>query len=88
MPHEEARCRRGLVRLMLRLPAVRSELQILSARSDEVKSLCGAFEDAHATLETLRRSGRPQIDAAVIEYQNLCDDIESDILSLCRKEMD
>ena len=77
--------RRGLVKLMLRLPAVRGRLQILSATNAGIFSLCGAFEEASSTLDRLR-SEDSQVDPIVLrEYELLCEEIEQDILERCRR---
>ena len=57
MQMEAARNRKGLMKLMLRMPALRGQLQLLSVRNEDVFNLCGAFDDASVTLERLRKSG-------------------------------
>jgi hypothetical protein len=74
--------RRGLLKLMLRMPAVRDKLQRLSA-NEEVLALCGAFEDASSTLERLQRDRSDVNLATIIEYEELCRDIEREILEIC-----
>jgi hypothetical protein len=75
--------RRGLVKLMLKMPALRGRLQILSATNSAVFSLCGAYEEASATLERLRKE-KSQVDrSVVIEYEDLCEDIEREIIEIC-----
>src|SRR5262245_3650392 len=77
--------RRGLVKLMLKLPAVRGRLQILSATNAGVFSRCGAFEEASSTLDRLR-SEDSQVNPIVLrEYETLCEEIEQDILERCRR---
>ena len=41
--------RRGLLKLMLRMPELRDRLRELSLTDDDFLSLCGAFEDASTT---------------------------------------
>jgi hypothetical protein len=83
MSFEIEQNRRGLVRLMLKLPALRGRLQILSATNAGVFSLCGAFEEASATLDRLRKENS-QVDPAVIrEYETLCEEIEREIIEMC-----
>ena len=75
--------RRGLIRLMLRMPALRGRLQILSATNAGMFSLCGAFEEASATLDRLRKE-KSRVEQSVIrEYETLCEDIEREIIEMC-----
>jgi hypothetical protein len=83
-PSEAQINRRGLLKLMLRMPAVRDRLQLLSA-NDDVLALCGAFEDASATLERLQRERTSINFTAIVEYQELCRDIEREILEICNQ---
>jgi len=71
---------------MLRMPALRGELQLLSARNDDFRSLCSAFEDAQATLERLRTSQQCQNSPEIAEYERICSEIEDDILSIYMKD--
>jgi hypothetical protein len=85
MSFEIEQNRRGLVKLMLKMPALRGRLQILSATNAGMFSLCGAFEEASTTLERLRKE-KTQVDQAVVrEYETLCDDIEREIIAMCGK---
>lgn len=83
MPNETEHNRRGLVKLMLRLPALRGKLQIASATNPELFSLCGAFEDASSTLDRLRKEKTTVNQAVIREYETLCEEIEHDIIELC-----
>ncbi|KAB0679056.1 hypothetical protein [Aureimonas leprariae] len=75
--------RRGLAKLMLRLPALRGELQVSFAHSEEVASLCSAFDEATATLDRLRRE-RAAADAAILaEYETVCREIEAELIRHC-----
>jgi hypothetical protein len=85
MPSETEHNRRGLVKLMLKMPALRGRLQILSATNPGVFGLCGAFEDASSTLERLRKEKSPADRAVVHEYETLCAEIEEEIIELCNK---
>jgi hypothetical protein len=75
--------RRGLMKLMLRMPALRGRLQLLSAANAEMLGLCGAFEDASSTLDRLRRENSPQDRATTKEYEALCEEIETQIIEMC-----
>ena len=83
MSSEIEQNRRGLVKLMLKMPALRGRLQILSATNAGVFSLCGAFEEASSTLDRLRKE-RTLVEPSVIhEYETLCEDIEREIIDMC-----
>ncbi|KQV27305.1 hypothetical protein ASC96_16000 [Rhizobium sp. Root1204] len=76
---------KGLWKLMLRLPALRGQLQILSVRNTSLLSLCDAFQDASSTLDSLRKY--PNADSAIIrEYEILCSEIESEVIEICLSE--
>ena len=75
--------RRGLVKLMLKMPALRGRLQILGATNAGMFSLCGAFEEASATLDRLRKEESLVEPSVVREYEALCDDIEREIIEMC-----
>lgn len=73
---------KGLWKLMLKLPALRGQLQILSARNTSLLSLCDAFYDASSTLDSLRKD--PKADSAIIhEYETLCSEIEGEVIEIC-----
>ncbi|CAN7675130.1 hypothetical protein [Mesorhizobium sp. LjRoot246] len=76
--------RRGLIKLMLKMPALRGRLQILSATNPDLLSLCGAFEDASAMLERLRAEKGNGNRAAIAEYEELCVELENDIIRMCQ----
>ena len=69
--------------MMLKMPALRGRLQILSIRDPEVLSLCGAFEDASSTLERLLKENNPSNRDRIQEYQTICREIEDDVIALC-----
>jgi hypothetical protein len=77
--------RRGLVKLMLKMPALRGRLQILSATNAGVFGLCGAFEEASTTLERLRKENSRADQAVMREYEALCAEIEEEIIEFCNK---
>lgn len=84
MPSETAHDRRGLLRLMLKMPALRGTLQILSATNSDLLGLCGAYEDASTALERLRKERGNANRAAIAEYEELCTDLETDIIRMCQ----
>lgn len=75
--------RRGLWRLMLKLPALRGRLQILVVGSESLGNLCEAYEDASVTLERLRNAQGDINEAMVKEYEIVCQEIESDVIGYC-----
>lgn len=77
--------RRGLIKLMLRLPALRGKLQIISATNADMFSLCGAFEDASSTLDRLRKEKTGANQSVIREYENLCDELEQEIIEICSR---
>lgn len=79
----EGSAKRGLWRLMLRLPALRGRLQILAERSDALSDLCEAYEDASVTLERMLRESGNANCPRIKEYQTICTEIESDIIQYC-----
>jgi hypothetical protein len=75
--------RRGLLKLMLKMPALRGQLQVLSAKDEGILSLCGAFDDATDTLERLRRVNPERHHDIILEYENICAEIEQEIIEIC-----
>ncbi len=67
---------------MLKLPAMRGQLQMLSARSSTLVSLCDAFDEASSTLDRLRRNGSTD-DKLLLEYESLCSEIENEVIDIC-----
>ncbi|CAN7635078.1 hypothetical protein LJR231_004855 [Phyllobacterium sp. LjRoot231] len=67
---------------MLKLPAMRGQLQMLSTRNSTLVSLCDAFDEASSTLDRLRRNGSTD-DKLLIEYETLCSDIENEVIDIC-----
>ncbi|WP_245451135.1 hypothetical protein [Borborobacter arsenicus] len=68
---------------MLKMPALRGELQLLSTRRKEVLGLCGAFEEASSTLDRLRKEGQEKNREIIAEYEALCAEIEQEIIFMC-----
>lgn len=69
--------RRGLWRLMLRLPAIRGRLQIAAARSARLDDLFEAYEVAAVALERFQRA---HDCPKVLEYESVCHEIEADVI--------
>lgn len=73
---------KGLLRLMIRLPALRGELQIIHGHDDLLKELAEAYEDATQMLSRLRSN--PGSERGLIrEYESICSGIEEEIVSRC-----
>ncbi|WP_370637067.1 hypothetical protein [Phyllobacterium chamaecytisi] len=68
--------------MMLKLPAMRGQLQMLSTRNSTLVSLCDAFDEASSTLDRLRRNGSSD-DRLLVEYETLCSDIENEVIDIC-----
>ncbi len=75
--------RRGLRRLMLKLPAVRGRLHTMTGKSESLGSLCEAYEDASATLDRLRSDVGDANRAMIHEYEIVCAEIEADVIKYC-----
>ena len=75
--------RLGLLKLMLKMPALRGQLQVFSARDAGLLSLCGAFGDASDTLERLRLADPEKNREIILEYEKLCAEIEEDVIQAC-----
>jgi hypothetical protein len=68
---------------MLKLPAMRAQLQLLVARSTSLRELCEAYDDTCVALERLRSEPRDMSRPLVREYETICSEIESDIILYC-----
>ena len=68
---------RGRAKLMLRLPALRSELS--QTRKPWLDELCEAYEVATAALEKFRHSNHENDRALIPEYETFCAEIEADV---------
>jgi hypothetical protein len=79
---DKASAQRGLWKLMLKLPAMRGKLQIFSAQNQDILGLCEAFEQAYGMLDGLRKAPAPDLKL-MLEYENLCSDIENEVVELC-----
>jgi len=72
----------GVMKLMVKLPLLRGELQLLYRNDDTMRELSEAYQDATEMLSTLR--GNPTSDRALIaEYEAVCVDIETDVVNIC-----
>jgi hypothetical protein len=74
---------RGLLKLMLKLPAVRGPLQILSGRSTSLSGICEAYDDATDMLEKLQAGRVKGGDSLLDEYRTICSEIEDDVIRRC-----
>lgn len=79
----ELRARRGLRRLMLRLPSSREKLRALKEPSTGLSSLAEAYEDASVMYFSLLRSGDAADPTLVREYGQICREIEDDVARYC-----
>ncbi|SFB32613.1 hypothetical protein SAMN03159496_02950 [Rhizobium sp. NFR07] len=74
--------RRGLWRLMLKLPAMRGRLQILAQKSTVLTDLCEAYEEASMAAERMSREIPHANPSRLAEYQSICSEIETDVVHL------
>lgn len=79
----EGAAKRGLWRLMLKLPAIRGQLQLLDGRSEALSSLCEAYEDVCATLERLLHAPGEERNPMLEEYQTLSTEVENEVIQYC-----
>lgn len=80
MPNEAKQ--RGLLKLMLKLPALRGQLQLLSVKNMPLASLYEAYDEATSMLDRQRRRD-PQDTSMVAEYELICLEIEEEVISIC-----
>lgn len=66
----------------MRFPELRGRIEQFSTVNENLRSLCGAFEDASLMLEKLQRE-RLQDSAVAAEYHELCGELEHDIRQIC-----
>jgi len=74
--------RRGLWRLMLKLPAVRGRLQLFSNRSSALSDLFEAYEDASVALERFQKDQHRRDSRLIQEYETVCTEIETEVIRL------
>lgn len=71
--------RQGLLKLMLRLPLRRGDLQRMWDNDASFIALCEAYHEATTTLERLQLHPVPAEAGLVDEYRALCLDLEQDV---------
>jgi hypothetical protein len=74
---------RGLLRLMMRLPAVRGQLQILAKTSRSLVDLLEAYEAAASTLERLSKQPSRETVRLRAEYETICQELETEVTGHC-----
>lgn len=67
---------------MLKLPVLRGQLQLLSAKDSSLHSLCEAYDEATSMLDR-ERSGQLQDKAVLAEYELICREIEEEVIAIC-----
>jgi hypothetical protein len=85
MPTDDEQAERGAKRLMLRLPALRHQIEAL-IRNSEIYALCAAFDDATITLDRLRKEKASIV--IIRDYEQICAEIESEVVTLCKEAFD
>ncbi|WP_245503868.1 hypothetical protein [Rhizobium laguerreae] len=68
---------------MLKLPSMRGQLQILAAKPSSLADLCEAYEDASSMRDALQRQGADADLSLLKEYDQICVDIETDVITYC-----
>jgi hypothetical protein len=81
LPHGSSE--RGLWRLMLKLPALRSRLQILAARNASITNLFEAYEDASVAFQRLGAAPGERNRLLALEYETICCEIETEVIAYC-----
>jgi len=71
--------RRGRIRLMLKLPAVRTQLQNVKEGSP-FGEIFEAYDTACSTLERFRHSLDCRDGVLIEEYETVCAEIEADVV--------
>lgn len=74
---------RGMLKLMLRLPSLRRELQLLWQTDSSLEALCEAYQDATTMFERLHRKRENREDDLLEEYRNVCLALEGDVRARC-----
>lgn len=75
---------KGLLKLMMKLPSVREQLQTIVRQRSTFSELLSAYGEATAMLERLER-GRERDEAMILEYRTICAEIENDVMTQCLK---
>ena len=71
---------RGLLKLMLRFPKLRGELQLAFGHDGPIRELAEAYDEVTQTIETMTRASAGK-DTASAEFEELQAAIESDIVA-------
>lgn len=73
---------KGLLKLMLKLPALRGELQIIHGHNKSLQDLTEAYNDATEMLAGLRCNAL--VDRTLLcEYELVCAEIETEVVGIC-----
>ncbi|TNM64777.1 hypothetical protein [Aliirhizobium smilacinae] len=75
---------KGLLKLMMKLPSVREQLQTIVRQRSTFSELLSAYGEATAMLDRLER-GRERDEAMILEYRTICAEIENDVMTECLK---
>lgn len=68
---------------MVRMPSLRTRLDILCQEPGPFTGLCEAYEDASVTYFNLLRRG-PEADPHIVrEYREICAEIEEEVKGYC-----
>jgi hypothetical protein len=75
-----SKAKRGRIKLMLKLPAIRSHL--IRLIGDPIDDLAEAYDEATEMLDELRRNNAKYV-VLLKEYKTICSDIEHDVVKYC-----
>lgn len=75
--------KRGLLKLMIRLPALRGGLQILGAQPGLHGVIFLAYDQATSMLADLRATANERDCDLVLEYEAACRALETEIIHRC-----
>jgi hypothetical protein len=70
----------GRLKLMLRLPAQRTELEEIGTRESALDGLFDAYNEATDMLHRLLQVSPPTDGALALEYRKICSEIEADVV--------
>ncbi|KAA3503967.1 hypothetical protein DXM27_01290 [Rhizobium rhizogenes] len=74
---------RGFLKLMLRLPELRSDLRVFWPRDPSIQALCEAYDQATVMFERLVATSDIDDETLIEEYRILCAQLEGDVIETC-----
>lgn len=80
MTDNRSKSRRGLARLLLRLPLQREALRLEYERSPGIRELCEAYDLANDALAKFKNEGTPRAMALANDYETVIAGLQDDVL--------